>query len=140
MRTYPSLSARRGIALASASFAVCLALGERATAQYTTPSQVRAPRIVGRWSGKTQEDGILTLTVFPAPGRELQYEFSGGSKEHDSGTFTLRGANELNFTSKGKTAPEKWTYSFDDEGRLHLKMEEDRPEDEEEYILSRVEQ
>ena len=136
------LFARR---FAWAAGAVSIAIGfavwsEQVEAQNPFPAQVQTqvPRIVGRWSGKTQEDGILTLIVYPAPGRELTYEFSGGAKEHGEGTFTLRGANELNFTPKGAAEAEKWTYSFDEEGHLHLKMEEDKPEDEEEYILARA--
>ncbi|HKD37731.1 MAG TPA: hypothetical protein VKB78_13055 [Pirellulales bacterium] len=125
-----------------ASFAIFLAIAlfaRDSAAQSPYPTfQSNVPRIIGRWTGKTEEDGILTLVVFPAPGRELTYEFSGGQKEHGEGTFTLRGANELNFTPKGEKEPEKWTYSFDEQGRLHLKMEEDKPEDEEEYILSRA--
>jgi hypothetical protein len=113
---------------------------DRTFAQAPFPAQVQTdvPRVVGRWSGKTEEDGILTLVVFPAPGRQLTYEFSGGAKEHATGTFTLRGANELDFTAKGEKEAEKWTYSFDENGKLHLKMEEEKPEDEEEYILSRA--
>jgi hypothetical protein len=115
-------------------------LTERVEAQspFPAPVQTQTPRIVGQWTGKTQEDGILTLVVYPAPGRELTYEFSGGKQEHGAGTFTLRGANELNFTPKGAKEVEKWTYTFDEDGHLHLKMEEDKPEDEEEYVLSRA--
>jgi hypothetical protein len=109
-----------------------------AQAPFPAPVQTDVPRVVGRWSGKTEDDGILTLVVFPAPGRQLVYEFSGGSKEHADGTFTLRGANELDFTPKGEKEAEKWTYSFDENGKLHLKMEEEKPEDEEEYVLSRA--
>jgi hypothetical protein len=105
---------------------------------FPAPIQTQTPRIVGRWTGKTQEDGTLTLVVYPAPGRDLTYLFSGGKHEHGEGTFTLRGANELSFTPKGETEAEKWIYSFDENGHLHLKMEEDKPEDEEEYILTRV--
>jgi hypothetical protein len=127
-----------GLATLLIGFGVVLFVTE-AGAQGPYPNvQTGVPRIIGRWSGKTEEDGILTIIVYPAPGRELSYEFSGGQKEHGEGTFTLRGANELHFTPKGAKEPEKWTYSFDEDGRLHLKMEEDKPEDEEEYILSRA--
>jgi hypothetical protein len=136
---------RRGCRLAWTAFAVSAATILAACAgpveaqnPFPAPIQSQTPRIVGRWTGKTQEDGILTLVVFPAPGRELSYEFSGGKHEHGTGTFTLRGANELDFTPKGAAEAEKWIYSFDEDGHLHLKMEEDKPEDEEEYILTRV--
>jgi hypothetical protein len=132
---------RRAWGVGALSIAMGLVvLTERVEAQspFPAPVQTQTPRIVGRWSGKSQDDGILTLIVYPAPGRELTYEFSDGKKEHGAGTFTLRGANELNFTPKGATEAEKWTYSFDEDGHLHLKMEEDKPEDEEEYILSRA--
>lgn len=129
-----------GIGLVILSFgfgAAALVADARAQGPYPTV-QTYVPRIVGRWSGKTEEDGTLTLIIYPAPGRELTYEFSGGQKEHAEGTFTLRGANELNFMPKRAKEPERWTYSFDEQGRLHLKMEEDKPEDEEEYILKRA--
>jgi len=127
----------------AAALSIAMGLGvlaARAEAQspFPAPVQTQTPRIVGQWTGKTQEDGILTLVVYPAPGRELTYEFGGGKHEHGAGTFTLRGANELNFTPNGAKEAEKWTYSFDEDGHLHLKMEEDKPEDEEEYILSRA--
>lgn len=98
----------------------------------------RVPRIVGEWSGNTEDDGVLTLVVQPAPGHELSYAFSGGKMEHGSGTFTLRGANELNFTPTGETEAEKWTYSFDEQGHLRLEMEEDNPNDKEVYVLTRT--
>jgi hypothetical protein len=130
---------------ALAAGAISLAVGliifaqsSEAQSPFPAPVQTQTPRIVGRWTGKTQEDGTLTLVIYPAPGRQLSYEFSGGKHEQGTGTFTLRGANELNFTPKSATEAEKWTYSFDEEGHLHLKMEEDKPEDEEEYILSRA--
>jgi hypothetical protein len=112
----------------------------RGQSPFPATVQTQTPRIVGRWSGKTAEDGILTVVVYPAPGKQLVYEFSGGAKEHATGTFTLRGANELNFTPEHATEAEKWTYTFDEQGKLHLTMEEDNPQDQEEYILSRAEQ
>ena len=129
-----------GIRLAILSFslgAAALVADARAQGPYPTV-QTSVPRIVGRWSGKTEEDGTLTLIIYPAPGRELSYEFSGGQKEHAEGTFTLRGANELSFTPKRAKEPVKWTYSFDELGRLHLKIEKEKPKDEEEYILKRA--
>ncbi len=129
-----------GIGLASLSIssgAAVFVADARAQGPYPTV-QTNVPRIVGRWSGKTEEDGALTVIIYPAPGREVTYEFSGGQKEHAEGTFTLRGANELSFTPKRAKEPKKWTYSFDELGRLHLKMEKDKPKDEEEYILKRA--
>ncbi len=105
------------------------------------PEQSDTPRIVGQWSGKTESDGLLTLTVFPAPSRQLNYQFSEGKHEHGSGTFRLQGANHLLFTpDHARTADdvEKWLYTFDEFGRLHLEMEEDNPSDRETYILSRL--
>ncbi len=105
------------------------------------PGQGDTPRIVGQWSGKTESDGLLTLTVFPAPGRQLSYQFSEGKHEHGSGTFRLQGANRLLFTpdsARTKEDVETWLYSFDEFGRLHLEMEEDNPSDRETYILSRL--
>ncbi len=117
--------------LAIGIVAVCTS---RAVAQ--TPPQV--PRIIGEWSGKSKEDGVLSLVIKPAPGREVAYQFSGGTQEHASGTFTLRGANELDFTPSGESEAEKWTYSFDEQGQLHLEMEEDNPNDREVYTLARI--
>jgi hypothetical protein len=108
------------------------------TAPLPAQAPAQVPRIVGEWSGKTKEDGVLTLVVRPAPGRELSYQFSGGAQEHASGTFTLRGANDLEFTPTGESEAEKWQYSFDEQGQLHLIMEEDNPDDRELYILTRT--
>ncbi len=100
-------------------------------------AQGETPRIVGRWTGKTPYDGLLTVVFFPAPSHQIDYEFSGGSKQHASGSYALRGEGELEFTARGRAVAEKWTYSLDDDGHLHLKMKADK-DDSPEYTLSRV--
>ena len=96
------------------------------------------PRIVGRWSGTDDEGVLLTLEVYPAPGREISYEFSDGNHKTFRGTFTLRGKHRLEFTPTGAAKPQRWTYSFDDQWRLHLRMGDKNAPDSEEYTLRRA--
>ena len=74
----------------------------------------------------TEDDGTLDVAI--NSNRQLSYQFSGGKKEHATGTFRLRGANQLLFTPTGgeEKDEETWVYTFDDFGRLKLEMEEDK--------------
>ena len=130
---------KRALVITVATFAMGLISAQSRVVAQESGSDT--PRIVGSWSGKTEGDGVLTLTVFPAPGREIKYQFSGGKQESGSGTFTLKGANRLIFTpenARSKDDVETWLYTFDEFGRLHLEMEEDNVADRETYVLGRL--
>jgi hypothetical protein len=109
----------------------------RAGAQEPGSLPTDGERIVGRWTGQTQGDGVLSVTL-TADGR-LGFQFTGGEKDHGYGTYQLQSPDRLFYTPHGETEAEQWTYGFDSAGRLKLKMEEDNPKDVEEYTLSRVE-
>jgi hypothetical protein len=93
-------------------------------------------RLIGNWSGQTQVDGVLTVTI--SEDRILGYKFTGGEKDHGMGTFRLQSPDRLLYTPLNETEVEHWTYGFDSAGHLKLKMEEDDPKDVEEYTLSRI--
>ncbi len=109
-----------------------------AAAQGPGPQDGQAHSIFGNWRGNTEEDGKLTIAI--TPDRQLSYQFSGGKQEHNTGTFRLKGANQLLFTPQGAAADdeETWVYTWDEFGRLKLEMEEDSRNDAEIYVLNRV--
>ncbi len=127
---------RAGAMIALVSLAVSSA--RPVAAQAPEPGQQRT--VLGHWRGTTESDGTLDLSI--GPNRQLTYQFSGGSKEHATGTFRLKGANQILFTPTGglEKDEETWTYTFDEFGRLKLEMEEDKPEDQETYVLNHIEQ
>jgi hypothetical protein len=129
-----------GMAVASALIvAVCLC-SRQAAAQAPAPEPGHGPTIFGHWRGTSEEDGTLDVSI--GSNRQLSYQFSGGTQEHAAGTYRLRGANQILFTPTGgaEKDEETWVYTFDDFGRLKLGMEEDKAEDQETYLLNKVEQ
>ena len=136
MPRFSSTAARR---LAVVLTALLAAVAARpAAAQGPGPQDGQAHSIFGHWGGNTEEDGKLTIVI--TPDRQLSYQFSGGKQEHNTGTFRLKGANQLLFTPQGATADdeETWVYTWDEFGRLKLEMEEDSRNDAEVYVLNRV--
>jgi hypothetical protein len=129
---------RAAAMIAMVSLAVSSARPVAAQAPAPEPPQQRS--VFGHWRGTSESDG--TLDVMIGSNRQLTYEFSGGSKEHATGTYRLKGANQILFTPAGglEKDEETWTYTFDDFGRLKLEMEEDKPEDQETYVLNHIEQ
>jgi len=108
----------------------------RAGAQEPIPAAGDMSRLIGNWSGQTQGDGVLTVTI--SEDRILGFKFTGGEKDHGMGTFRLQSPDRLLYTPLNETDVEHWTYGFDSAGHLKLKMEEDDPKDVEEYTLSRL--
>jgi hypothetical protein len=134
------LQAIRGLAAASAAALVAGAIlsvaAIHAGAQEPGAASSDLARLVGNWSGQTQNDGALTVTI--SEDRILGFQFTGGEKDHGYGTFRLQSPDRLLYTPLNETETQHWTYGFDSAGRLKLKMEEDDPKDVEEYTLSRV--
>jgi hypothetical protein len=107
-----------------------------AGAQEPAPAASDMARLVGNWSGRTQDDGVLRVTI--SADRILGFKFTGGEKDHGIGTFRLQSPDQLLYTPLNETNAEHWTYGFDSAGHLRLKMEEDDPKDVEQYTLSRA--
>lgn len=101
-------------------------------------SPADSQRIIGTWRGTTESDGDVTFT-FTDDGK-LSYEFTGGDKDKNYGTYELSGPNVLLYTPHDEVGIEHWSYGFDEAGHLRLKMEQDDPKNEETYTLSRVDQ
>jgi len=109
-----------------------------AAAQAPGPQPGQTHSLFGQWQGNTEDDGKLTVVI--TSDRQLSYQFSGGKQEHNTGTFRLKGANQLLFTPQGATADdeETWVYTWDEFGRLKMEMEEDSRNDAEVYVLNRA--
>ena len=86
--------------------------------------------LAGRWSGRTEKDGTLTVGVTSA-GR-LSYAFSAGCGEHNQGRIQIRD-QVLHYTEDGERRPVLWWACLDGAGRLHLQMDDD----EEIFVLTR---
>jgi hypothetical protein len=94
----------------------------------------RAPTLellAGKWSGVTEADGALTVTV-TSTGR-LAYSFSAGCREHNQGRIRIR-EQTIYYIEDGEHRPVVWWACLDGEGRLHLQMDDD----EEVYVLRRA--
>jgi hypothetical protein len=87
--------------------------------------------IAGTWSGQTEEDGTLTLTI-QADGK-LSYWFSGGCREKGDGEYTIEDGQIYYCENPSQEDEEvQWRYSLDG---VNLKLTmEDSPE---EYVLTR---
>ena len=97
-----------------------------------------AQRIVGKWTGSTESDGDVTFVL--TDDGKLSYEFTGGDKDKNYGSYELSGSGILLYTPHDEVGLEHWSYGFDDAGHLKLKMEQDDPNNTEEYTLTRVDQ
>jgi hypothetical protein len=95
-----------------------------------------AQRIVGTWKCQTEEDGTLVVR-FTADG-QLVYQFTGGDKDHNYGTYQIHDQGVVLYTPHDEPGEEHWTYGFDSAGKLKLKMEQDDPKNAEQYTMSRA--
>ena len=86
--------------------------------------------LVGKWSGRTEADGVLDITVV-AEGR-LAYSFSDGCRERDQGRIVIR-EHTIYYFEDGERRPAVWWGFLDGVGQLHLQMDDD----EEIYVLAR---